>query len=197
VDVVRLRPDQLDEASALLARAFQDDPAWTWVLPDAQRRATLLPWLFRSGFETVAADLWTTPGHVLGVSRWLPPGRPTLRVGTTLRVFVATPLRLREATSRYLAYGRAVEDVRARAAKGAAHWYLAGIGVEPAEQRRGIGGALLQPGLDAASRDGLPCVLLTNAERNLSFYRRHGFEVVLEADTPNGPPHAWAMVRSP
>ncbi len=114
----------------------------------------------------------------------------------TLRVFVATPLRLREATSRYLAYGRAVEDVRARAAHGP-HWYLAGIGVDPPEQRHGVGGALLEPGLAAAARDGLPCVLLTNAERNLSFYRRHGFEVVLESDTPNGPPHAWAMVKSP
>ena len=196
MDVVRLRPDQLDEASAVLARAFHDDPAWTWVLPDATRRAALLPWLFRTGFETMAADLWTTPGRVLGVSRWLPPGRPVLRVGTTLRVFVATPLRLREATSRYLQYGRAVEDVRARAARGP-HWYLAGIGVEPTEQGQGIGSALLRPGLEAAEHEGLPCVLLTNAERNLSFYRGHGFEVVLETDTPSGPPHAWAMVRRP
>ena len=196
MEVVRLRPDQLDDASAVLARAFHDDPAWTWVLPDATRRAALLPWLFRTGFETMAADLWTTPGRVLGVSRWLAPGRPVLRVGTTLRVFVATPLRLREATSRYLQYGRAVEDVRARAARGP-HWYLAGIGVDPSEQRKGIGSALLRPGLEAAEREGLPCVLLTNAERNLSFYGGHGFEVVLETDTPGGPPHAWAMVRKP
>jgi GNAT superfamily N-acetyltransferase len=196
VDVVRLRRDQLDEASAVLARAFHDDPAWRWVLPDPRRRAALLPWLFRTGFETMAADLWTTPGRVLGVSRWLPPGRPALRVGVTMRVFVATPLRLREATSRYLQYGRAVEDVRARAARGP-HWYLAGIGVDPPEQRKGVGSALLEPGIAAASREGLPCVLLTNAERNLAFYARHGFEVVLETDTPGGPPHAWALVRKP
>jgi ribosomal protein S18 acetylase RimI-like enzyme len=196
VELVRLRPDQLEEASAVLARAFHDDPAWTWVLPDPRRRAALLPWLFRTGFETMAADLWTTPGRVLGVARWLPPGRPELRVGTTMRVFLATPLRLREATSRYLAYGRAVEDVRTRAA-GGPHWYLAGIGVDPPEQRRGVGAALLEPGMAAAARENLPCVLLTNAERNLSFYARHGFEVVLESDTPHGPPHAWAMVKAP
>ena len=55
----------------------------------------------------------------------------------------------------------------------------------------------VKPGIAAASREGLPCVLLTNAERNLSFYAGHGFEVVLETDTPAGPPHAWALVRSP
>jgi ribosomal protein S18 acetylase RimI-like enzyme len=195
VDVVRLRPDQLAEASAVLARAFQEDPAWAWVLPDAKRREALLPWLFRIGFEMTDADVWATPGAVLGAARWLPPGRPALRVGTALRAFVATPVRLREATSRFFAYGRAVETIRAKAAAGP-HWYLAGIGVEPAEQRRGIGSALLAPGLEGAARAGLPCVLLTNAERNLSFYGRHGFEVVLEADTPPGAPHAWAMVRS-
>jgi ribosomal protein S18 acetylase RimI-like enzyme len=196
VEVVRLRPDQLAEASAVLARAFQDDPAWSWVLPDAQRRATLLPWLFRIGFEIMEAELWTTAGRVRGAARWLPPGRAQMRVGIGLRAFVATPLRLREATSRFFAYGRAVENARVRAMPGP-HWYLAGIGVDPTEQRQGVGSALLEPGLSAAAAQGLPCVLLTNAERNLPFYERHGFEVVLETDTPGGPPHAWAMVRKP
>jgi ribosomal protein S18 acetylase RimI-like enzyme len=196
VEIVRLRPYQLGEASAVLARAFQDDPAWGWVIPDAQRRAALLPWLFRVGFEIADADLWTTAGPVLGAARWLPPGRSVLRIGVALRAFVATPVRLREATSRFFAYGRAVETARARVA-GGPHWYLAGIGVDRSEQRKGIGSALLQPGLEAAARAGLPAVLLTNAERNLSFYRRHGFEVVLESDTPPGAPHAWAMVKAP
>ena len=196
MEVVRLRPDQLGDASAVLARAFQHDPAWSWVLPDPRRRAALLPWLFRLGFEVSVADVWTTDGAVVGAARWLPPGRPGLRLVPALFAFVATPFRLREATGRFLAYGRAVESMRARAACGP-HWYLAGIGVEPGRQRQGIGSALLEPGLEGATRDGLPCVLLTNAERNLSFYRRHGFEVILEADAPAGAPHAWAMVRNP
>ena len=48
-----------------------------------------------------------------------------------------------------------------------------------------------------ARRDGLPCLLLTNNEANLSFYAGHGFEVVLEGETPAGGPHAWAMVKEP
>src|SRR5438874_2604894 len=85
---------------------------------------------------------------------------------------------------------------RARVASGP-HWYLAGIGVDPPEQRRGVGAALLAPGLEGAAREHVPCVLLTNNDANLPFYREHGFEVVREGETPSGGPHAWAMVRPP
>jgi ribosomal protein S18 acetylase RimI-like enzyme len=196
VDVVRLERSRLGEASDVLARAFRDDPAWTWLIPDDERRARLLPWLFRVGFEVTAADVWSTPGPVRGAARWLPPGRPAMRVGPTLRALVATPFRLGAATTPFLAYGRSVEALRAEVAPGP-HWYLAGIGVDPASQRAGVGSALIGPGVEAAAREGLPTVLLTNNEANLPFYERHGFVVVREDDTPRGGPHAWAMVKAP
>jgi GNAT superfamily N-acetyltransferase len=196
VDAVRLQPAQLDAACQTLAAAFQEDPAWGWVLPDARRRATLLPWLFRIGFEITDAEVWTTPGEVVGCARWLPPGPPEVHVVPMLRALVTTPLRLREATSRFLAYGRAVEGLRAETVP-EPHWYLAGIGVEPSEQRRGIGGALLAPGLDAADRAGVQTALLTNSERNLPFYEGHGFEVIHQGETPVGGPAAWVLRRLP
>ena len=108
--------------------------------------------------------------------------RPAVRTCTSGRccaAVVATPLRVREATSRFLAYGRAVDNLRA-AAVPEPHWYLAGIGVDPPQRRRGIGSALIAPGIEASERDGIPCALLTNTEQNLAFYEHHGFEVVLE-----------------
>jgi ribosomal protein S18 acetylase RimI-like enzyme len=194
VTTVRLSSDHLHEASVVLARAFQDDPAWGWVLPNPRRRASLLPWLFQTGFEIADAEVWTTAGEIRGVARWLPPGRPDVHVGAMLRALVTTPLRVREATNRFFAYGRAVEALRARAVP-EPHWYLAGIGVDPPYQRRGIGSALLAPGLDAADEVGLPCALLTNSEENLAFYRHRGFEVVLEGRTPDDGPRAWMMRR--
>jgi ribosomal protein S18 acetylase RimI-like enzyme len=194
VTTVRLSSDQLHEASVVLARAFQDDPAWGWVLPNPGRRASLLPWLFQTGFEIADAEVWTTEGDIRGVARWLPPGRPDVHVGAMLRALVTTPLRVREATNRFFAYGRAVEALRARAVP-EPHWYLAGIGVDPPYQRRGIGSALLAPGLEAADEAGLPCALLTNSEENLGFYGHRGFEVVLEGRTPDDGPRAWMMRR--
>src|SRR5579884_1471368 len=196
MEIVRLEPSRLQEASDVLARAFQDDSAWVWVIPDPERRRRLLPWLFRVGFDVSSADVHAAAGRVLGVARWLPPGTAPMRVGATLRALVTTPLRLGSATSRFLAYGRTVEALRAEVAVGG-HWYLAGIGVEPEAQRQGIGGALLRPGIDAAARAGIDAVLLTNNEANLSFYESHGFSVVREGATPQGGPHAWAMVKRP
>jgi hypothetical protein len=58
-----------------LARAFQDDPALSWILPDAAQRKIRLPRMFdfitpldlRDGFalgsaEGEAATLWRSPG---------------------------------------------------------------------------------------------------------------------------------------
>jgi ribosomal protein S18 acetylase RimI-like enzyme len=196
MDVVRIGKERLQEASEVLARAFQDDPAWVWLIPDAQRRAGLLPWLFRLGFDVTAADVYATAGPVLGAARWLPPGRQSMKIAPTLRALVTTPLRLGTATGPFLAYGRAVEQLRADVA-GGAHWYLAGIGVEPAAQRRGVGTALMRPGVQAAAASGLPTVLLTNNEANLPFYEAQGFAVVRKGRTPENGPSCWAMVRRP
>ena len=143
-----------------------------------------------------AADVFVTAGPVLGAARWLPPGRAAMRVGPTLRALVTTPLRLGAATGPFLAYGRAVEQLRADVA-GGPHWYLAGIGVDPAAQRQGVGTALVRPGVEAAAARGLPTVLLTNNEANLPFYESQGFAVVRQGRTPEDGPKAWAMVRAP
>jgi ribosomal protein S18 acetylase RimI-like enzyme len=194
VEVVRIDRDRLGEASDVLARAFGDDPAWVWLLPDPARRAQLLPWLFRVGFDVTAADVYATRGRILGAARWLPPGRPPMRIGATVKAIAMTPFKLGAATAPFLSYGRAVEQMRADVVAGP-HWYLAGIGVDPAAQRQGVGAALLEPGLEAAAAAGLPTVLLTNNEANLHFYESHGFRVEREGRTPEGGPKAWAMVR--
>jgi ribosomal protein S18 acetylase RimI-like enzyme len=196
VEIVRLAAEQVDEASAMLARAFQDDPAWEWVVPNAKRRAALLPWLFRVNFEVTLAQAWTTVGGVEGCSRWLPPGRPQIHLGPMFRALVATPLRARESTSRFFAYGRAVESMRADGVP-EPHWYLAGIGVDPTHRRGGIGTALMQPGIVASSEADVPCALLTNNEENLTFYGNRGFEVIREGRTPSDGPRAWMLRRKP
>lgn len=46
-----------------------------------------------------------------------------------------------------------------------------------------------------ADADGLPCYLETMKERNVVFYEKHGFQVVVGDDLPKGGPHFWTMKR--
>lgn len=57
------------------------------------------------------------------------------------------------------------------------HWYLAALGVEPALQGRGFGGAALAAFVARVDEDGLPARLETDRERNLRLYGREGFLV--------------------
>ena len=77
------------------------------------------------------------------------------------------------------------------------HAYLWFIGVSPQAQGRGIGSRLLQVAtyrLDAAA---MPAYLETQTERNVSLYRRHGFEVISEHRALPDAPLMWSMWRDP
>ncbi|MFQ5472638.1 MAG: N-acetyltransferase, partial [Dehalococcoidia bacterium] len=61
----------------------------------------------------------------------------------------------------------------------------------------GVGSALMQPGLEQADRDRVPCYLETAKEINVKFYGKHGFEVVRKIDLVGGGPPVWTMLREP
>jgi GNAT superfamily N-acetyltransferase len=77
------------------------------------------------------------------------------------------------------------------------HWYLATLGTDPEMQGKGVGSALMRPALDHCDTEGWPAYLESSKERNVPFYRRHGFEVVREVPLPGGGPKIWTMWREP
>jgi ribosomal protein S18 acetylase RimI-like enzyme len=50
------------------------------------------------------------------------------------------------------------------------------IGVDPAHQGKGLGDALMLHALEQCDRDKLPAYLESTSPRNISLYRRQGFE---------------------
>jgi predicted N-acetyltransferase YhbS len=76
------------------------------------------------------------------------------------------------------------------------HWNLNTLSVSPEAQGKGIGSALIQPGLERADADGLGCFLETQRRRNIPFYRRFGFEETDEISLHDSPP-LWLMWRAP
>src|SRR5208282_2975696 len=56
------------------------------------------------------------------------------------------------------------------------------VASEPARQRRGLGGELMRPILERADRDNLACYLETENQRNVPFYLKQGFEVIVDGE---------------
>ncbi len=199
-EAVQLPQTQIKDAGEVLARAFHDDPLFIWVLPDESKRARVLPWFmtFFARYCHRYGEVHTTAENVEGTAVWVPPGRYPMSVTRLmLRGWILAPLKLGTR-----GYGRMMSavnyweklhkrDVPPR------HWYLMILGVDPPRQGRGIGAALLRPALAQADAERLPCYLETVKARNVPFYQRHGFEVLVEGDLPRDGPHFWTMKREP
>jgi GNAT superfamily N-acetyltransferase len=195
--IVALDASQLNAAGDLLARAFYDDPLSAYLFPDEVKRLEQLRWLYRGStrYAHRYGDTYATR-ELEGVSLWLPPARPyphqlgMIRVGLGL-----APLRFGLGWLR-----RSVNAMNQLAAAhkrdvGPRHWYLFLLGVDPSWQRQGIGARLIEPVLTKAAADGVTCYLDTTNERNVPFYRRHGFEVVTAGQVPDGGPRFWTMTK--
>jgi len=190
-----LEPWRYAEAGQVLARAFLDDPLWTWLVPDIETRRSRLPWLFERALADLRlATIEASGDPLLGVATWIPPA--TEVAAPPLRTVVGALTRLRGGFGRLVRYGR--EAAKLEQEVGAASsWRLGGIGVDPASQGHGLGSALVRRGLERADAAGVPVVLLTSKAANVGFYERHGFEVAVERPLPAAGPPAWAMVRPP
>jgi ribosomal protein S18 acetylase RimI-like enzyme len=177
--------------AAMLARAFADDPAFSWIFPDPVARAKRLPRLFRLLLLRDAAAgmaLATSGGEA--VTLWRAPGRAAVGWGEMVRQAVPLLLALGGSVRRALA----VSDAIGAHMPGGDFWYLHVAACEPAAQGRGHGGEAIREGLSRAA-GRLPCYLETATERNVRFYRGLGFAVTIEWDVPGGGPHFWSMLR--
>jgi GNAT superfamily N-acetyltransferase len=197
--VVSLGVDEVERAAGVLARAFAADPLTLYLLPDDAERARKAPLMFTvlarydylfgqvdrfAGFEAVAT--WLRPEH-----------------GTE------TPERLRAAgfdqlheqigaapVERLEAFYAVVEEAHWGVVADP-HWYLRLLGVEPTQQGLGLGGALLQYGLARADANGDPCFLETFQERNVPFYLRNQFQLVIDDVEPTSGIRFWSFLRHP
>jgi ribosomal protein S18 acetylase RimI-like enzyme len=193
--VRRATAADVDAMAAQMARTFYDDPVTSHIFRNETRRDAALRAYFRTQMKAdylPFGGCYTAEGYA-GSAIWAPAGKP-LHTGlravlTLLPVFPYVVTNMRT-TMRLLAL---VESKHPHEP----HWYLASLGTAVEQQGKGVGGALMRPVLEHCDAEGLPCYLESSKERNLPFYRRHGFEVVEEVALPDDGPLLWTMWREP
>ena len=161
-----------DEFRAIdtIALAFTADPMTRWVWPNAHEYVSVMQSFVRAfGGAAFSNDGAFCSGQYAGVALWLAPGvHPDEAKLGELMETTASPA-AREA-------GRAIFEQMATYHPNEPHWYLPLIGVDPAHQGKGHGDALMRYALARFDRERLPAYLESTNPRNISLYRRHGFE---------------------
>jgi ribosomal protein S18 acetylase RimI-like enzyme len=76
------------------------------------------------------------------------------------------------------------------------HWFLPFVGVDPLQQGKGFGSALLQHTLIQCDRDSKLAYLESSNPKNISLYERHGFEVLGTIQVGTSP-SIFPMLRRP
>lgn len=196
-----LRPALTSDIPALasvLARAFDADPFINWfVLQDARRAERFIATFdvalrrmsknLNETFTTTSLDacaIWKRPGeHALGL----------LEEFSLLPAFARVMgWRALPRFSRLLERAQSLHEQLAPTP----HFYLFMLGVDPAQQRRGLGRELLQPTLARCDTEQRLAYLETARPENIPFYACQGFEVAHVLDEL-GFPKLWLMLRAP
>lgn len=177
-------------ASILLADAFHNNPAHTYIFPNDQKRREQMKWLMRTNlnaqlklgqsFAKKSAD-----GSIAAMGFWHPPDAPQANTFQLFRFgFFSMPfLHGMSAFKRMLHAVQEIELRRARALNGRKSWYLNNMVISPDLRGQGLGGETLRHQLETwVSPSGHLASLTTQKIENVNFYRALGFEVV--DDTP-------------
>jgi len=184
-----------------LARAFYDDPVFTWVLHGDMRRMRIL----RRSFELFLRRLWLageqsetyTTASAAGVAVWEAPGNWRHPLGEQLRLLPAMLGVFGMRLPRVLRALAVLERGHPAGPAVAPHYYLAFLGVDPVWQGRGLGGALLAPVLARCDSERVPAFLEASTPRSRALYERNGFIVSEEFELGRGAPAQWRMWREP
>jgi ribosomal protein S18 acetylase RimI-like enzyme len=184
-DVTTIRtvePTERERATRIQVLAFAADPVIRWLWPEADDYLSHFPELVHA-FGGRAFDHRTA--HVSadfrGGALWLPPG-----VGPDEEGLEAIAQeRVGEAIRSDLF---AIFEQMGASVPAEPHWHLAFIGVDPFWLGKGLGAELLGHALEHIDAEGGRAYLESTNPRNLSLYRRHGFEVVHEIRVGGAPP---------
>jgi len=194
-----LKKEQVEKASLVYARAFEDDPWTSYIIPSKKKRMGTMHFMLESylRLDLMVGEVYTVSPRIEGVAGWLPSG---------VKIGLITLLRsrfyiyaVRTGFSAFIRDSR-VDDFCDKIRKKYApkkHLYLALLAVDPQFQGKGYGGALLRPMLNRLDKEKMPCWVDTSGEKNISFYGHFGFKIIHQEEYPGSGVVITSMQRNP
>ncbi|MES2207597.1 MAG: GNAT family N-acetyltransferase [Pseudomonadota bacterium] len=192
-----LHPNDIALASVIMAKAFCTEPFSIYCIPDDSQRLRVLIKHFSAlmhYYQNVYGESYKSEGALKGVCVWEPPiagGRSEYDIFTELTK-VLGPFSF----GRYLKIIDQLDAIRKKEMP-VPHWYLALLAVDPIEQCKGIGSALLQPMLKMADVQHMSVYLWTDQPSSIAFYQKHNFKIATHFIESDSKIAFWTMQRQP
>jgi ribosomal protein S18 acetylase RimI-like enzyme len=181
-----------NEASVIdvVVRAFSTDPVARWAWPDPQQYLVHFPSFVKAfgGRAFTHGSAYYVEGYA-GAALLLPPDVHPDQDALVTIMQRSMPEHMQKNAS-------AVFEQMGRYHPGEPHWYLPLIGVDPSQQGKGFGSALMQHALVQCDRDNKLAYLESTNPKNIPLYERHGFELLGTIQVGTSPP-LFPMLRKP
>ncbi len=196
----QLTENDAEEAGAVIARAFAEEPVHCYALPDVtpdERAARLaLSFAIAVRYGCRYGEAWAVgrdASRIEGAGWWIPMPEAEITDERIAELLTEPPpADLLAIAERVLEAELAVDAVLARVLP-QHHRHLQQLGVEPALQGQGLGRTLLAAILADAVAARVPLCLWTATPANLPFYRAAGMRLVTEGGEEAGRPAWWAF----
>jgi ribosomal protein S18 acetylase RimI-like enzyme len=181
-----------DEAGVIdaLKLAFVADPATRWVWPDPQKYLSHFPSFVKAfGGKAFVYKSAHYVENYSGASLWLPPN-----VYPDVDQLIA--LLQSSGSEDAKKDGPKIFEKMSSYHPNEQHWYLPLLGVDPLHHGKGLGSALMQHAIVVCDLDKNFAYLESSNPKNISFYERHGFELLGKIQVNTSPP-IFLMLRKP
>ena len=195
-NLIRLKRPQAKAAAEMLSQAFFADPLSVYFFPDPEKRKTLQPQLMEYWLrhDVVYGEVYAISPKLEGIAAWVHSDKADRTLWRLLRNGAYFIKLDRETDEKRKIVHNLCAEMHNRHVTGP-HWYLEFIGTAPELRGKGYASKLLRPMLARLDKEGLPCYLETQNEKNLPIYQNYGFKVVEEAIIPGTEVRNWAMLR--
>jgi len=189
--------DDLDRAVQVQSAAFQDDPLWQYLDPDAQTRRRRLHKFFRPFFKFSIRNqqAYGAGDGLEGVAVWSLPVQPVkwsavLLAGFPRLVFDPFMVQFVRAGKVFSQFARMQKQYAPDL-----HYYLETISVLPSAQGRGVASRLVKPFLDQADQQSVSVYTETMTPSNVGLYEHYGFKTMEDYRVPGTDLHIWSFYR--
>ena len=198
--------ERIGQAAVLLAEAFDDNPLFTYLLPDAAQRSRILPLIFRNVVETgiYSGGVYTTsdamegifcphmskgkvaPGYVLAVLKW------NLLF---FQIIGKTPLIA--LFKRFIVVSAATSGFQRALSALKPCLSIDMVAVDKRFRGQKFMSKMMRSAINKAQREGIRCVLETETEDNAQIYKHFGFALHSKIEAIPGKLYYYIMVLEP